>query len=197
MAPRASGNQLVFLTTAEVEHLLGPKPYVGQGPTEEAISTVDLPILEGSRFRGAPIIFLGVNEPQANDYSRAIPPEQFAKALVGTPFFSIDVSDIPHAELDRLVQSSAVALDGFTLSFAEPRSAIRGMDDLHAGIFAVARSMVDWNFRNKVCGVRHPLRGVPQLIRHFYSVLCFLWLTRIFSLGRMEAVMYKPPIVVR
>jgi len=151
LASRARENRLAFFTTAEVEHLLGPKPYVGQGPTEEAIPVVDLPILEASKFRGAPIIFLGVNEPQTNDYSPGVPPEEFAKTLIGTPFFSIDVSGVPQTELDRLVQSSAVALDRFTLSFAEPRSAMLSMDDLNAGIFAVARSMVDWNSRNNFC----------------------------------------------
>jgi len=129
---------------------LGPEPYFGQGPTEGAIPTVDLPILEAARFRGAPIVFLGLKEPQPNEYNPAIPPEELAKALVGTPFFSVDVSEVGQTELDRLVQTSVAGADGFDLSFAEPRAAIRGMGGFDAGVFAEARSMVDWNFRNKV-----------------------------------------------
>jgi NAD+ diphosphatase len=115
-----------------------------------AIPAVDLPILESARFRGAPIVFLGLKEPQANDYSPAMPPEELAKTLVGTPFFSIDLSEVSQTELDRLVQTSVAGTDGFDLSFVEPLSAMRGMGEFDAGVFAEARSIVDWNFRNKV-----------------------------------------------
>jgi NAD+ diphosphatase len=180
------------LTTTQVEHFLGPKPYFGQGPTEGAIPTVDLPILEAARFRGAPIVFLGFKEPRANEYSAAIPPEELAKALVGTPFFSIDVSEASETELDRLVQTSLAGADGFDLSFAEPRAAMRGMSEFDAGVFAEARSMVDWNFRNKVWDGSHRF---VVFHRSSTSVLCFLWLTGVLCLGRMEAVMHKPPII--
>jgi NAD+ diphosphatase len=53
------------------------------------------------------------------------------------------------------VQASAVGTDGFRLSFAEPRGAMRGMSEFDAGVFAEARSMVDWNFRNKVGDGQH------------------------------------------
>jgi NAD+ diphosphatase len=155
IASRATESRLALLTTDEVEHFLGPKPYFGQGPSEGAIAAVDLPILEAARFRGAPIVFLGLSEPQPNDYSPAIQPEELAKALIGTPFFSIDISEAGQTELDRLVQTSAPATDGYNLSFAEPRGAMRGMGEFDAGVFAEARSMVDWNFRNKVRGGQH------------------------------------------
>lgn len=155
MASRATESRLALLTTAEVEPFLGPKPYVGQGPSESegVIAAVDLPILEAARFRGAPIVFLGVSEPepQANIYCPAVPPGEFAKTLVGTPFFSIDFSEVDQTGLDRLMQTSAAARDGFNLSFDEARSALRGMDEFDAGVFAEARSMIDWNFRNKFC----------------------------------------------
>ena len=134
---------------------MGVKPYLGQGPTEGAIPVVDLPILEAARFRGAPIVFLGLKEPeQADAYNPATPPEELAKALVGTPFFSIDVSDVDQMELERLVQTSIARTDGFNLSFADPRAAIRGMNEFDSSVFAEARGMVDWNFRNKVRGDR-------------------------------------------
>ena len=157
MASRAREYRLALLTTAEVEPFLGPKPYIGQGlsESEEAVATVDLPILKAARFRGAPIVFLGVSEPQVNVYCPTIPPEEFAKTLVGTPFFSIDLNEVDQTGLDRLMQTSAAATDGFNLSFDEARSSLRGMDEFDAGVFAEARSMVDWNFRNKVCDVQH------------------------------------------
>jgi len=158
MASRARECQLALLTTAEVEDFLGPKPYFGQGPTESegSIAPVDLPILEAARFRGAPIVFLGVNEPQANVYCPTVPPEEFAKALVGTPFFSIDLSEVSQIELEGWVQTSAAATGGFNLSFDEPRSAMLGMNEFDAGVFAESRTMVDWNFRNKVRDGQHP-----------------------------------------
>lgn len=157
MASRARESRLALLATVDVEPFLGPKPYIGQGPSESegVIAAVDLPILEAARFRGAPIVFLGVSEPQVNVYCPAVPPEEFAKTLVGTPFFSIDLSEVDQAGLDRLMQTSAAATDGFNLLFDEARSALRGMDGFDAGVFAEARSMVDWNFRNKVCDCQH------------------------------------------
>jgi hypothetical protein len=157
IASRANKTRLALLTTAEVEHFLEPKSYFGQGPTEGVIPTVDLPILEAARFRGAPIVFLGLEEPRANEYSPATPPEELAKALVGTPFFSIDLSEVDQTELDHLVQTSVAGADGFDLSFGEPRAAMRGMSGFDAGVFAEARSMVDWNSRNKVWAGRHPI----------------------------------------
>ncbi|KAI0256327.1 NUDIX hydrolase domain-like protein [Lactifluus subvellereus] len=151
IASRAKGVRLALLTTSEVEPLLGPKPYFGQGPREGEIAAVDLPILEAARFRGAPIVFLGLSETQANDYGSTIPLEKLAKMLVGTPFFSIDVTEVSQADLDLLVQTSTAGTDGYTLSFAEPRGATRGMSEFDAAVFAEARSMVDWNFRNKFC----------------------------------------------
>jgi NAD+ diphosphatase len=150
LASRTNEVRLALLTTSEVEPFLGSKPYFGQGPGEGALATVDLPILQAARFRGAPVVFLGLSETSANDYSPTTPHEQLAKALIGTPFFSIDLTEISQTELDRLVQTSTAGTDGYTLSFAEPRSATRGMSEFDAAIFAEARSMVDWNFRNKV-----------------------------------------------
>jgi NAD+ diphosphatase len=157
MASRESESRLALLTTVEVKPFLGPKPYVGQGPSKSkgAIPAVDLPILEAARFRGAPIVFLGVSEPQVNVYCPAVPPEEFAKTLVGTPFFSIDLSKVDQTGLDRLMQTSTAATDGFQLCFDEARSALHGMGEFDAGVFAEARSMVDWNFRNKVCDFQH------------------------------------------
>ena len=37
------------------------------------------------------------------------------------------------------------------LSWAEPRALMAGMDIFEGGVYAEARSMVDWNSRNKFC----------------------------------------------
>jgi NAD+ diphosphatase len=150
IASQAKEVRLALLTTSEVEPFLGLKPYFGQEPGEGEVATVDLPILEAARFRGAPIVFLGLSEAQANDYRQSTSPEQLAKTLIGTPFFSIDLTEIGQTESDRLLQTSTAGTDGYALSFAEPRYATRGMSEFDAAIFAEARSMVDWNFRNKV-----------------------------------------------
>ena len=150
IASRANEARLVLLTTAEVAPFLGSKPYLGQGHREGEIPAVDLPILEAARFRGAPTVFLGVSEPKANDYDPTIPPEELARVLVGTPFFSIDLTKVNQPELDHLVQTSSAGTDGCRLTFAEPRAAFRSLSDFDARVVAEARSMVDWNFRNKV-----------------------------------------------
>ncbi|KAH8993316.1 NUDIX hydrolase domain-like protein [Lactarius hatsudake] len=151
IASRAKEARLALLTTAEVEPFLGFKPYFGQGHQEGEIPAVDLPILEAARFRGAPIVFLGVSESKANDYRPGVPPEELAMVLVGTPFFSIDVTEVSQTKLDHLVQTSTAGIDGYKLTFAEARAAPRDLSDFDAGVFAEARSMVDWNFRNKFC----------------------------------------------
>lgn len=151
IASRANESRLALLTTAEVEPFLGSKPHFGQGYQEGEISAVDLPILEAARFRGAPTVFLGVSEPKANDYNPTIPPEELARVLAGTPFFSIDVTEVSRTELDHLVQTSTAGSDGYKLTFAEARTAIRNLSNFDAGVVAEARSMVDWNFRNKFC----------------------------------------------
>ena len=155
---------LALLTTAEVEPFLGSKPYFGQGHQESEIPAVDLPILEAARFRGTPTVFLGVSEPKANDDPPTIPPEELARVLVGTPFFSIDVTEASQPELNRLVQTSSAGRDGYKLTFAEARAVVRDLNDFDAAVFAEARSMVDWNFRNKVRRRRRRRRrfGVPQ-----------------------------------
>lgn len=196
MALRAKEARLALLTTAEVEPFLGIKPYFGQGYQEGEIPAVDLPILEAARFRGAPAVFLGVSEPKANDYRPTVPPEELARALVCTPFFSIDVTEVSQTKLDHLVQISTAGKDGYKLSFTESRAAMRDLSDFDAGVFAGARSMVDWNFRNKVPRSRRNFLILSSLNLLFLSVLCLLWFTRVLRLGRMEVDVHQSSIAV-
>src|SRR6266404_2052600 len=188
IALRGTDPRLALLTTADVEPFLGSKPYVGQGHQEGRIPAVDLPILDAARFRGAPIVFLGVSEPKGNDYCPTTLPEELASVLVGTPFFSIDVTEASQTKLDHLVQTSTAGTDGYKLSFAEARAATRGLNGFDAGVFAEARSMVDWNFRNKV---RRSWRYFLILLSVVPSVLCLLRFTSLLPLGGMETNMYQ------
>ena len=53
--------------------------------------------------------------------------------------------------LDDVFQKSEAAKAGAELAFSEPRAAMSGLDVFQAAIYAEARSLVDWNTRNKVC----------------------------------------------
>lgn len=52
--------------------------------------------------------------------------------------------------LDTVLQNNQLAKDGGQLKFSEARVAMNSMSWFDAAVFAEARSMVDWNARNKV-----------------------------------------------
>ncbi|KAI4527160.1 hypothetical protein K525DRAFT_187425, partial [Schizophyllum commune Loenen D] len=101
---------------------------------------------EAARHLGPPIVFLGLEETDAQS-GNALPSSDFTDPataldkLHGTPYFALDVGDLglPDATLQD------------TLSWAEPRALMAGMDIFEGGVYAEARSMVDWNSRNKFC----------------------------------------------
>lgn len=153
---------LAYLTTHDVTSLLGEKPYLGQGKELGEIAEDGVKVLEAGRHRGTPILFLGLQEPESGVAS-ALPssdftdPETAVANLVGTPFFSMDVADFEETAVDEVLKASSLAQSGHSLSFTEPRAATANMDAFTAGLFAEARSMVDWNQRNKFC----PACGSP------------------------------------
>ena len=110
-------------------------------------------------MRGPTIIFLGLDEPQgttailpSSDFSaKKEAPEVVAERVTGTPYFSLDVSDVESSVLDAVLQSDQLAKDGGQLKFSEERTAMGSMNSFDAAVFAEARSMVDWNARNRVC----------------------------------------------
>ena len=53
--------------------------------------------------------------------------------------------------LDIVLRSNQLVEDGGQIRFSEARAAMNSMDWFDAAVFAQARSMVDWNSRNKVC----------------------------------------------
>jgi NAD+ diphosphatase len=72
-------------------------------------------------------------------------PEVVAERITGTPYFSLDVSDVESDALDAVLQNN----NGGQLKFSDARTAMTSMNWFDAAVFAEARSMVDWNTRNK------------------------------------------------
>ncbi|KAG2148690.1 NUDIX hydrolase domain-like protein [Suillus bovinus] len=152
---------LALLTTEDVKPLLGAEPFFGQGEQEGQHCASDLPVLEAARIHGLPIVFLGLNETQSS--GSALPSSEFkdphsaVSKLVGTAYFSADVADLDENKVNEAIENTQLAKDGSTLTFVEPRAAMSSLDAYTAAIFAEARSMVDWNQRNKFC----PACGSP------------------------------------
>lgn len=158
-----SKSHLAFLSTQEVGPLIGESPYFGQGKetgiltSEEQVSTT-----ESVRHRGGPIIFLGLHEPPSSG-SGALPSSDFKDAekavakLEGTSYFALDVSDleIQESEIDTVLNETEVVKAGGKLIWLDGRSVMMNVDHFYGAIFAEARSMCDWNSRNKVCSSYH------------------------------------------
>jgi len=156
---RAGGARrtLAYLSTNDVKPFLGPEPFFGQGKEEGENAATGVSVLEAGRHRGSPIVFLGLQEPQM-DSANALPSSDFTDPkfavanLNGTPFFSMDVADFEEDNVHEVLKKSSLLVqDGGTLIFTEPRAAMNDLDPFNAAMFAEARSMIDWNQRNKFC----------------------------------------------
>ena len=160
--PDSRRRALAYLSTDDVRPFLGPEPFFGQGQEEGEDAPLGVSVLEASRHRGTPILFLGLQEPQSGS-TNALPSSDFTDPksavanLSGTPFFSMNVANFEEIKIDSVLKSSSLARNGETLTFSEPRAAMNNLDAFHAAVFAEARSMVDWNERNKFC----PACGSP------------------------------------
>ncbi|KAI0368308.1 hypothetical protein BV20DRAFT_969354 [Pilatotrama ljubarskyi] len=157
--PSASKQSLARLTTTDVKPLLGSEPFFSQGEREGEFAPSDVPGLQAARLRGTPIVFLGLHETDSGS-ADALPSSEFsAKAdanavivnIKGTPYFSLDVSDVAQPEVDRVLHNAAATQEGTELVFSEPRAAMGSFDPFEAALFAEARSVIDWNARNKYC----------------------------------------------
>ncbi len=149
---------LAYLSTKEVKPILGSEPFFGQGKEIGTYLQADevTTHTEAARHLNSPVVFLGLHE----DHSRtgALPSSDFADAqaavknIEGTAYFSLDVASLDKTseELEAFLQSTETASNGVKLSFSEPRSVMNKLDLFTSGVFAEARSMVDWNERNKV-----------------------------------------------
>ncbi|KZT71735.1 hypothetical protein DAEQUDRAFT_809687 [Daedalea quercina L-15889] len=159
--PNARTPALARLSTADVRPLLGPEPFFGQGQTDGEVVASDIVALEGARLRGNPIVFLGLQEPASTE-RRALPSTEFtAKGdtgltsvfanIQGNTYFSLDVTHVEQQALDAALWNSGAGKRGATLSFIDSRAAMASLNHIDSNIFATARSVHDWNARNKFC----------------------------------------------
>lgn len=156
----SSKQSLAFLTTHDVRPFLGPEPFFGQGKDEGQLviesSDVRHSPTEAIRHRSSPVVFLGLQEhsrTNALPSSDFVDPESAIKNLEGTPFFSMDISelDLLPEQLDKILAAASDAHNGQALTWSESRIIMSGLDRFSGGVYAEARSLVDWNQRNKVC----------------------------------------------
>ncbi|KAF9232666.1 NUDIX hydrolase domain-like protein [Melanogaster broomeanus] len=164
--PITEKRTFALLTTHDVKPLLGPEPYFGQGQNPGEACTEETPVLEAARIHGPRVVFLGLKEHNP-DTASALPTSDFKDPhaavanIDGTPYFSVDVADLEESKVDEVIQNSELAQTDVKLAFTEPRTAMGSLDAFTAAVFAMARSMVDWNERNQFC---------PACGSHSYSI---------------------------
>lgn len=155
----------IYLTIDDVKPFLGPAPYFGQGKEpgsfvhEKHSGDKDHSPTESARHHGIPVVFLGVHEHHSSESSAALPtsdfsdPEEAIKKLDGTPYFAMDVAhmDCTVERLLEILKGTTPGREGKVLDWSEPRAAMSNLDIFNAAVFASARSLVDWNLRNKYC----------------------------------------------
>ncbi len=153
---------LTKLSTTDIKHFLGPDPIFGQGKElgQTFEDEVTPPVLEASRIHGPAIVFLGLHEPEGVEVKSALPSSEFsaktdpklaAANIQGIPYFALDVSDADEDGINTLLSQNSVSnQERSTYEFAEPRGASGSLNMFEAAVFAEARSMIDWNTRNKV-----------------------------------------------
>ncbi|KAJ6631516.1 NUDIX hydrolase domain-like protein [Mycena sp. CBHHK59/15] len=144
------------LTTGQVKSFLGEEPYFGQGKDESRGLTADevTTHTESARHRGVRVVFLGIldslsalNALPTSDFTD---PERAIANLEGTPFFAFDIGDLD-LDSERVKAFMDETKDSQILSWAEPRALMGALDNVSLALFTEARSMVDWNQRNKFC----------------------------------------------
>lgn len=154
-----SGPVLAHLSTKEVRPLLGPEPVFSQGEKEEESADPEVASLQAARLRGPPIVFLGLHEHEdtTGSSSHALPSTEFsakkdAEAVIanihGTPYFSMDVSDVEEEKVTSVLKDAEQG--GTKLEFTDGRSAMGSFTQFDSAVFSEARSLVDWSARNRV-----------------------------------------------
>ncbi|KAJ7350632.1 NUDIX hydrolase domain-like protein [Mycena albidolilacea] len=143
------------LRTEQIKSLLGPEPYFGQGKDEGRTLTLDevTPFTESARQRGPRVVFLGLldslsslNALPTSDFTD---PERAVAKLEGIPYFAFDIGELG-VDIDTFLNQDK---DNQVLSWQEARTVLMGLqlDKVSLALFNQARSMVDWNQRNKFC----------------------------------------------
>ena len=168
---RSTNPSPIYLTTNDVQPFLGSVPYFGQGKDPgDLINEKDYGDVthkhsptESARHRGIPVVFLGIHEQQSKGSSAALPtskfsdPEDAVSKLDGTPYFAMDVADMDYTpeRLQEILKKTTPGQEGKILDWSEPRASMLNLDIFTAAVFASARSLLDWNLRNKVRHVVH------------------------------------------
>jgi len=151
------GSSLAYLPLDRVRHLLGCEPYFGQCETTGIVAASDVAQLESSRLVKPRIVFLGSSSPEktaAHEVKDMIERNATDKY---TSYFSLDIAgQASPDDVDLLLQASTSKEE--TLLFVETRAALTTFSAFDAGLFAQARSIVDWNSRNQFC----PACGQPS-----------------------------------
>lgn len=145
---------LAYLTTSDMKPILGPPPYFGQGKEIGDLlpdSDAGHSSTQSARHRGLRVVFVGLHE-SANVTSEFTSPEDALKNLDGTPYFSADISTLEYTpeELQEFLDNTTLRREGKAFTWSNPRALISTLDAFTAGIVASAKSVVDWNLRNKV-----------------------------------------------
>ncbi|TCD65344.1 NADH pyrophosphatase [Steccherinum ochraceum] len=160
---QAKSFSMARLTTEDVRNVLGPEPYFAQGKNAGESVQDASGALETARLHGPPVVFLGLQEPggvhglgagnilPSSEFSKKSDTTTIADRIHGEPVFSLDVSGLTKDAVDSLVSNTDLVKKGGTLEFIDGRTAMGHLDQIDSGIFAVARSMVDWNSRIKFC----------------------------------------------
>ncbi|PSS37541.1 hypothetical protein PHLCEN_2v617 [Hermanssonia centrifuga] len=157
----SNGPHLARLSTAEVKPLLGPEPFFSQSQQEGELAKSDEKVLQAARLHGPPVVFLGLHEHEdASGSSRALPSSDFSAKkdaaeivsnIHGTPYFSLDVTEIQETKVNDVLGGSQQGRDGVKFEFIDGRAAMGNLSQFDSGVFSEARSLVDWSARNKYC----------------------------------------------
>lgn len=164
---------LAYLSTKDVGPFIGEAPHFGQGKESGLLTSEEqITATEGVRHRGSPIVFLGLHE-NTSSGSGALPSSDFIDAdkavskLEGVPYFAMDVADLEMEDsaIETALKETDATKAGTTLTWLDARSVMTNANLFDGAIFAEARSMIDWNTRNKVRRLSSNSRlGVSQIL---------------------------------
>ncbi|GAA5823467.1 hypothetical protein JCM10212_007164 [Sporobolomyces blumeae] len=145
----------------DVPHLdvVGPM----RRPDRDETTVGDLDAGETRRYflEKPALVFLGVDERSAPAAAKSLPVSKPTDGSTleshsphGTPYWALDISNLP--ELKARLEDEDPARE-----FVELRAGAKEIENHEASIGAEARSLIDWNTRNKFCpGCARPLRSI-------------------------------------
>ncbi|GAA5899536.1 NAD(+) diphosphatase [Sporobolomyces salmoneus] len=173
-----STRKFVRLGWERVEQFIGDpeKVFVGvDGKNDQEVSKLVVVGSEGNKIVGdlspeekrnyflnkPTVVFLGVDERSAPESSKSLPLSKPTETSTleqhspyGVPYWALDVSKFTELKKQLLEEKEG-------REFVELRAEAQVIPNDEASIGAEARSLVDWNTRNKFCpGCSRPLRSV-------------------------------------